>query len=77
MKPDADPGGTIYDGPESPEFNVHPEAMRDHPSPTLRDQFAMAALQGILANGTMNTKYVEEAFEAADKCMEVRDARSK
>jgi len=59
------------------------ELRRDQPS--LRDQFAMAALTGLLANSKLASKFVDEqgckkgmwehhAYAFADGMMEARDA---
>ena len=45
--------------------------------PTLRDQFAMAAIQGILADGMTGGNYrqaAKQAYEVADRMLEARDA---
>jgi hypothetical protein len=44
--------------------------------PTLRDQFAMAALTGLVGNFTTVTEAVTVAFYVADKMMEVRDEKT-
>lgn len=43
--------------------------------PTLRDQFAMAALTGLLAGTLPTTHSVGAAYEIADLMMEARNAK--
>ena len=42
-------------------------------TPTLRDQFAMAALSAIMAGGNTPKEVAEWAYEIADMMIEVRE----
>lgn len=44
--------------------------------PTLRDQFAMAALTGLLASENASTYSVYESYSIANRMMEVRDEKT-
>lgn len=50
---------------------------RDVSRPSLRDQFAMAALTGMLANGreSMADNYCDDAYRYADRMLKFREVK--
>jgi len=65
---------------KTPYFDKVQERYAIPEPPTLRDQFAMAALTGFVASGKLGEAYTQEvlagaSYQIADAMMEAREAK--